>query len=79
MRFRFVAMAIKHNIVRVRYTPSEMNLADLFTKSLSIKILERLLGMTKIAQKPTFIKGYEEVGVAITADLFMCIANGHIP
>ena len=71
MRFRFVAMAIKHNIVRVRYTPSEMNLADLFTKSLSIKILERLLGMTKIAQKPTFIKGYEEVGVTITADLFM--------
>jgi hypothetical protein len=71
LRFRFVAMAIKQNIVRVRYTPSEMNMADLLTKSLPIKVFERLTEMTKNAQRATFVKGYEEVEVMTTASLFM--------
>ena len=64
-------MAIKQNIVRVRYTPIEMNMADLLTKSLPIKVFERLTEMTKNAQRATFVKGYEEVEVMTTASLFM--------
>ena len=48
-----------------------MNMADLLTKSLPIKVFERLTEMTKNAQRATFVKGYEEVEVMTTASLFM--------
>ena len=42
IRYKFVAQTIADNIVRVRYTPTETNLADILTKALSRTTLERL-------------------------------------
>ena len=43
VRFKFVAQAIAEEAVRVRYTPTDMNLADLLTKALPTATFERLL------------------------------------
>ena len=45
VRFRFVAQAIKNREVRVRYTPTDVNVADLFTKALTPAVFERLMGL----------------------------------
>ena len=34
MRYKFVAQAVTEGSVRVRYTPTDMNLADVMTKAL---------------------------------------------
>ena len=45
MRFCFTAEAIADGVVRLRYVPSDMNFADMFTKALSIPIFKRLRAM----------------------------------
>ena len=45
VRFRFVAQAIKNREVRVRYTPTDVNVADLFTKALTPAVFDRLMGL----------------------------------
>ena len=43
VKLRFVAEAVKDGVVRVRYTPTDSNMADLFTKPLTIATFERLV------------------------------------
>ena len=43
VRFKFVAQAIAEEAVRVRYTPTDMNLADVLTKALPTAKFERLV------------------------------------
>ena len=43
MRFKFVAQAVSDGAVRVRYTPTDMNLADVLTKALPVTSFERLV------------------------------------
>ncbi len=42
IRYKFVAQTIAENIVHVRYTPTDTNLADILTKVLSRATFERL-------------------------------------
>jgi len=42
VRFKFVAQAVVEGAVRVRYTPTDLNLADLLTKALPAVTFERL-------------------------------------
>jgi len=42
IRYKFVAQTIADNIVRVRYTPTDTNLADILTKALPRATFERL-------------------------------------
>ena len=42
VRFKFVAQAVVEGAVRVRYTPTDLNLADLLTKALPADTFERL-------------------------------------
>ena len=42
VRFKFVAQAEVEGAVRVRYTPTDLNLADLLTKALPADTFERL-------------------------------------
>ena len=42
VRFKFVAQAVVEGAVRVRYTPTDLNLADLLTKALPAITFERL-------------------------------------
>ncbi len=42
IRYKFVAQTITDNIVRVRYTQTETNLADILTKALPTATFERL-------------------------------------
>ncbi len=43
MRFKFVAQAVSDGAIRVRYTPTDMNLADVLTKALPVTSFERLV------------------------------------
>ena len=42
VHFKFVAQAVVEGAVRVRYTPTDLNLADILTKALPGVIFERL-------------------------------------
>lgn len=42
VRFKFVAQAVAEGAVRVRYTPTDLNLADILTKALPAVTFERL-------------------------------------
>jgi hypothetical protein len=42
IRYKFVAQTIADNIVRVRYTPTDTNLADILTKALPRATFERI-------------------------------------
>ena len=42
-RYKFVAQAVTEGSVRVRYTPTDMNLADVLTKALPVVAFERLI------------------------------------
>ena len=42
VRFKFVAQAVVEGAVRVRYTPTDLNLADLLTKALPADTFELL-------------------------------------
>ena len=71
LRFRFVAMAVKQKVVRVRYTPTDVNVADLLTKALPTVVFERLLKLARDGKRSTFTSGYEDLDVPIQSDLFM--------
>ena len=71
LRFRFVAMAVKQKVVRVRYTPTDVNIADLLTKALPTVVFERLLKLARDRKRSTFTAGYEDLDVPIQSDLFM--------
>ena len=43
VRFKFVAQAVSDGAIRVRYTPTDMNLADVLTKALPVTSFERLV------------------------------------
>ena len=43
MRHKFVAQAVTEGSVWVRYTPTDMNLADVLTKALPAVTFERLI------------------------------------
>ena len=43
MRYKFVAQAVTEGSVRVRYTPTDMNLADVLTKAVPAATFERLV------------------------------------
>jgi hypothetical protein len=43
VRYKFVAQAITEGSVRVRYTPTDMNLADVLTKAVPLATFERLV------------------------------------
>jgi hypothetical protein len=43
IRYKFVTQTITENMVRVCYTPTETNLADILTKALPRATFERLL------------------------------------
>jgi hypothetical protein len=43
VRYKFVAQAVTEGSVRVRYTPTDMNLADVLTKALPVVAFERLI------------------------------------
>jgi hypothetical protein len=43
VRYKFVAQAITEGSVRVRYTPTDMNLADVLTKAVPAATFERLV------------------------------------
>ena len=68
---RFACEAIRHRIVRVRYTSTDMNVADLFTKPLTIAVFERLLKRAHETKRATELKGYEEVQVCIGPQTFL--------
>ena len=73
LRFRFVAEAVKDGIVRVRYTPTDTNHADLFTKSLTTATFERLLKMAVGLKGITGSQGYTDVHVIVDSELFMLL------
>jgi hypothetical protein len=61
--------------VRVRYTPTEQNIADLFTKPLSIAVFERLIKAALDKKSGAWVRG-GEVAAAVTvtsAELFMLV------
>ena len=75
VKLRFVAEAVKDEIVRVRYTPTEQNIADLFTKPLSIAVFERLIKAALDKKSGAWVRG-GEVAAAVTvtsAELFMLV------
>jgi hypothetical protein len=43
VRYRFVAQAVTEGLVRVRYNPTDMNLADVVTKALPAATFDRLV------------------------------------
>ena len=43
VRYKFVAQAITEGSVRVRYTPTDMNLADVLTQAVPAATFERLV------------------------------------
>ena len=43
VRFKFVAQAVSDGAIRVRYTPTDMNLADVLTKALPVASFVRLV------------------------------------
>jgi hypothetical protein len=43
VRYKFVVQAVTEGSVRVRYTPTDMNLADLLTKAVPAATFERLV------------------------------------
>jgi hypothetical protein len=72
-RFRFVSEAIRQRVVRVRYTPTDMNVADLFTKPLTTAVFDRLLKRAREVRAPTVSNGYEDVQVCIGPQLFIVV------
>jgi hypothetical protein len=70
-RFRFVSEAIKDRVVRVRYTPTDTNVADLFTKPLSTAVFERLLDLCRSTKSAQYGNVSEEFQVATGAAYFM--------
>ena len=58
-----MAEAIKDRIVRVRYTPTDLNLADLFSKPLACKEFERLVEMCHDRKTTKFAIGDKELSV----------------
>lgn len=71
IRFRFVAEAIKDRVVRVRYTPTDLNLADLLTKPLATKEFGRLVDMCRDKKSTKFAVGDKELSVATGQQAFM--------
>jgi hypothetical protein len=55
----------------VRYTPTDVNVADLLTKALPTVVFERLLKLARDGKRSTFTSGYEDLDVPIQSDLFM--------
>ena len=73
IKFRFVAEALKDRIVRVRYTPSDMNLADLLTKALPPATFLKLVTMSRDRKGLTNYVDQTDVNVVICPDLFMIL------
>ena len=71
IRYRFVAEAIKDRIVRVRYTPTDLNLADLLTKPLASKEFERLVEMCRDRKTTKFAIGDKELSVTAGQQAFL--------
>jgi hypothetical protein len=71
IRFRFVAEAIKDRVVRVRYTPTDLNLADLLTKPLATKEFGRLVDMCRDRKSTKFAVGDKELSVTMGSQAFM--------
>ena len=71
IRYRFVAEAIKDRIVRVRYTPTDLNLADLLTKPLACKEFERLVEMCRDRKTTKFAIGDKELSVTAGQQAFL--------
>ena len=71
VKYRFVAEAVKDGIVRVRYTPTDTNMADLFTKPLTIAVFERLLKTSLDLKSVAWVRGDEGVTIAVNSELFM--------
>ena len=70
-RFRFVSEAIKDRVVRVRYTPTDTNVADLFTKPLSTAVFERLLELCRSTKSAQYGNVSDDFQVATGAAYFM--------
>ena len=62
---------MKDGVVRVRYTPTDTNVADLFTKPLTIAVFERLLKASLDQKSVAWLRGDESVTVAVSSELFM--------
>ena len=73
VRFRFVADAIKDRVVRVRYTPTDTNMADLFTKPLQQVTFDRLLRLSLGRKSASMLRGREDMTVAMDSNLFMLV------
>ena len=73
VKYRFVAEAVKDGVVRVRYTPTDTNVADLFTKPLTIAVFERLLKASLDQKSVAWLRGDESVTVAVDSELFMLV------
>ena len=71
VKLRFVAEAVKDGVVRVRYTPTDSNMADLFTKPLTIAIFERLVKAALGSKGAGWIRGSEDVTAVTSAEIFM--------
>ena len=70
-RFRFVSAAIKDRVVRVRYTPTDTNVADLFTKPLTIAVFERLLELCRSTKSGQYGNALDQFQVGMGAAYFM--------
>ena len=73
IKFRFVAEALKDRIVRVRYTPSDMNLADLLTKALTPATFHKLVTMSHDRKGIAHYVDQTDINVVISPDLFMIL------
>ena len=73
IKFRFVAEALKDQIVRVRYTPSDMNLADLLTKALPPATFHKLVTMSRDRKGLAHYVDQTDVNIVICPDLFMIL------
>ena len=71
IRFRFAAEAIKDRVVRVRYPPTDLNLADMLTKPLVTKEFGRLVDMCRDRKSTKFAVGDKELSVATGQQAFM--------
>ena len=55
----------------MRYTPTDSNMADLFTKPLTIAIFERLVKAALGSKGAGWIRGSEDVAAVTSAEIFM--------
>jgi hypothetical protein len=78
VRYKFVAQAVAEGSVRVRYTPTDMNLADVLTKAVPAATFERLVKLCLDSKRGEFYVKVGDEKVNYVSDEKTWMVTGHV-